>query len=122
MAEWATKADAVCASAQSRLRKIAAPTALGEVSAYVDATAPIVEDELAKLRALARPAQPERVDAYLERFKETVESVRAVGAAAADGNGAEARARGAQTQRLTRETRELARGIGADTCASQGTA
>jgi hypothetical protein len=50
------------------------------VPAYVDATTPIVEEELAKLREIPRPGDHERVDAYLQKVEETLKSARAVGA------------------------------------------
>ena len=78
-----------------------------------------MDDELGKLRALERPADHDQVDAYLESFRQTVASARAVGAAAAAGNEAEARAKGLETQRLTRQAAAQARKLGADTCASQ---
>jgi hypothetical protein len=84
----------------------------------VDATAPIVEDELEQLRALPRP-DDENVDAYLGKVEETLKSARDVGAAAARGNAAETRATGRETQQLTREATQLARELGAEKCASQ---
>ena len=119
MEAWAGQADAICANAQRRLAKIEAPGTLGDVSAYVDATRPIVDDELRKLRAIPRPTEHAQVDAYLQKVEETLESARAVGAAAEDGNAAEARAKGRETQRLTAEATDLANELGAETCASQ---
>ena len=119
LADWAAKADRICESAQQELAKIEAPGGLGDVPAYVDATAPIVEEELAKLRDIPRPGNHERVDAYLQKVEETLKSARAVGAAAADGNAAAARTKGQETQRLTSEAADLAGDLGAKKCASQ---
>ena len=109
----------ICASAQRKLAKIDAPGSLGDVPAYVDATAPVVEDELGKLRELPRPGEHRQVDAYLQKVEETLKSARAVGAAAAAGDEAEARAKGEETQRLTSEAVDLAGDLGAKKCASQ---
>ena len=87
--------------------------------AYVEKTTPIVEDELRKLRALERPADHDQIDAFLQSFGETLASARAVGAAAAAGNEAEARAKGLETRRLTRDTAAKAQQLGAETCATQ---
>ena len=87
--------------------------------AYVEATAPIVEKELTKLRAIPRPTDHDRIDAYLQKVEETLESARAVGSAAADGSAARARTEGQETQRLTAEAADLAGDLGAKTCASQ---
>lgn len=95
------------------------PGTLGEVPAYVDKTAPIVEDELARLRALPKPSDHERVDAYLLKIDETLKSAREVGAAAARGDATEARSAGRRTQQLTREGVALAKQLGAEKCASQ---
>jgi hypothetical protein len=89
------------------------------VPAYVDATTPIVTEELRKLRAIPRPDDHEQVDAYLQKVANTLESARAVGAAAEGGNEAEARAKGHETQRLTSEATALADKLGAKKCASQ---
>jgi hypothetical protein len=51
--------------------------------------------------------------------EDTLKSARAVGAAAVAGNEGEARAKGLETQRLTRQAVQLARQLGAGTCASQ---
>jgi hypothetical protein len=118
-ADWARQADGVCASAQEELEKVEAPGALDEVPAYVEATAPIVQEELTKLRAIPRPTDHDRIDAYIQKVEETLESARAVGAAAADGNAARARTEGQETQRLTAEAADLAGDLGAKTCASQ---
>jgi hypothetical protein len=100
------------------VKNVELPGTLGEVPAYVDKTAPVVEDELRKLHAVPRPTDP-RIDAYLQKAEDTVRSAREVGAAAARGDEAEARAAGERTQELTRQTRELARQLGAEKCASQ---
>jgi hypothetical protein len=89
------------------------------VPAYVDATTPIVEEELAKLREIPRPGDHERIDAYLQKVEETLKSARAVGAAAAAGNESEARTKGEETQRLTSQAADLAGDLGAKKCASQ---
>ena len=101
------------------MAKVEAPGTLGDVAGYVDATTPIVDDELEQLRAIPRPSEHDDVDAYLERVEHTLESAREVGAAAARGDEAEARAKGLETQRLTREAGTLARKLGATKCASQ---
>jgi hypothetical protein len=119
IADWAAKADRICASAQKELAKIEAPGGLGGVPAYVDATTPIVEEELAKLRELPRPGNHEQVDAYLQKVEETLKSARAVGAAAAAGNESEPRTKGEETQRLTSQAADLAGDLGAKKCASQ---
>jgi hypothetical protein len=85
----------------------------------VEKTTPIVDDELKKLKALERPADHSAVDAYLHSVEETLASAKAVGAAAAKGDEGEARARGIDTQRLTRQAARQAQQLGADTCASQ---
>ena len=95
-----------------------APGTLGDVPGYVDATTPIVEEELKELRALTRP-DDDRVGDYLDKVEDTLESARQVGAAAARGDEAEARAKGGETQRLTREAAALAQQLGARKCASQ---
>ena len=92
---------------------------MGDVPAYVDATAPIVEDELSKLRQIPRPGEHDRVDAYLQKVEATLKSARSVGAAAAAGNEAAARVKGQETQRLTSEATDLAGDLGAKKCASQ---
>ena len=117
--QWADRANGICAAAQRKLNEIEGPGTLADVPAYVDKTTPIVEDELRKLRALERPADHDQIDAYLQSFGETLASARAVGAAAAAGNEAEARAKGLETQRLTRNAVAKAQQLGADTCASQ---
>jgi hypothetical protein len=109
----------VCAAAQRKLHTIQAPGSLAEVPAYVEKTTPIVDDELRKLRALERPADHDQVDAYLQSVEETLASAKAVGAAAAKGDEDEARAKGIETQRLTRDAAAQAEKLGADTCASQ---
>ena len=109
----------MCADAQQQLNKIQAPGNLGEVPAYVEETTPIVDEELRKLRALERPADNDAVDAFLHSFEETLASAKSVGAAAAKGDEDEARARGIETQRLTRQLAAQAQQLGADTCASQ---
>ena len=115
---WAAQADKICAEAERKVKDVELPGTLEAVPAYVDATAPAVEEELRKLRAIPRP-DDERIDAYLQKAEDTLRSAREVGAAAAGGDEAEARAAGERTQALTRETRELARELGADDCASQ---
>ena len=92
---------------------------MADVPVYVEETTPIVGEELRKLRALERPADNDQVDAYLRSIERTLASAMDVGAAAAAGNEAEARAKGLETQRLTREAAALAQQLGADTCASQ---
>ena len=109
----------MCASAQQKLHTIQAPGSLAEVPAYVDKTTPIVDEELKKLKALERPADHDQVDAYLQSVEETLASAQAVGAAAAKGDEAEARAKGIETQRLTRDAASQAQKLGAKTCASQ---
>lgn len=109
----------MCLDAQKRLANVEAPGSLAEVSAFVDETAPIVEDELGDLRELPRPSDDDQIDAYLAKLDETLTAARAVGAAASKGNEAEARARGQETERLTRQARALARRLGADKCSSQ---
>ncbi|HEV8251297.1 MAG TPA: hypothetical protein VGQ15_15110 [Gaiellaceae bacterium] len=52
-------------------------------------------------------------------MEDTLKSARAVGAAAVAGDEAEARAKGQETQRFTREASDLARKLGAATCSSQ---
>jgi hypothetical protein len=88
------------------------------VPAYVDETAPVVEEELRRLRAVPRP-DDERIDAYLQKAEQTLRSAREVGAAAARGDEAGAREAGRRTQELTRQARELAQQLGARQCASQ---
>jgi hypothetical protein len=117
--QWAARADGICTAAQRKLHRIPAPTTLTEVAPYVERTAPIVDDQLRKLRALERPADHEQVDAYLDAFARTVASAKAVGAYAAKGNEGAARIKGIDTLRNTREARSIARRLGADTCASQ---
>ena len=78
-----------------------------------------MDDELRKLRALERPADHDQVDAYLQSVEETLASAKAVGAAAARGDEDEARAKGIETQRLTRDAAAQAQKLGAGTCASQ---
>ena len=116
--QWAAGADRVCARAQSRLATVEAPGSLADVPGYVDATTPIVEKELQQLRALPQP-DDDRVDDYLGKVDDTLKSAREVGAAAARVDEAEARAKGGETQRLTREAAEVARQLGARKCASQ---
>jgi hypothetical protein len=94
------------------------PGTLEEVPAYVDETAPVVEEELRRLRAVPGP-DDERIDEYLQKAEQTLRSAREVGAAAARGDEAEARGAGRRTQELTRQTRELAQQLGARECASQ---
>jgi hypothetical protein len=89
------------------------------VPAYIDATAPAVEDELEQLRAIPRPDDDEQIRAYLAKVEETLQSAREVGAAAAQGDEAAARAAGERTAELTRQARELARRLGAEECATQ---
>ena len=100
------------------MKDVELPGTLGEVPAYVDETAPVVEEELRRLRAVPRP-DDEGIDVYLQTAEQTLRSARQVGAAAAQGDEAEARAAGRRTQELTRQTRELARELGARECASQ---
>lgn len=100
------------------MKDVELPATLQAVPAYVDATAPVVEEELRKLRAVPRP-NDEKIDAYLQQVEDTLRSAREVGAAAARGDEAGARAAGERTENLTRQTRELARELGADDCASQ---
>jgi hypothetical protein len=94
------------------------PGTLEEVPAYVDETAPVVEEELRQLRAVPRP-DDDRVDEYLQKAEQALRSAREVGAAAARGDEDEARTAGRRTQELTRQTRELAGELGAQECASQ---
>jgi hypothetical protein len=94
------------------------PGALEEVPAYVDATAPAVEEQLRRLRALPRP-DDERVDAYIGKVDEALRLARDLAAAAERGDEAEARAVGRRTQPVTVELRRLARELGADRCGSQ---
>ena len=89
------------------------------MSAFVDQTAPIVAQELGRLRDIRRPTDQEQVDAYLAKLDQALASARAVGAAAAAGNEAEARAKGQETQRLTEQAQRMADGLGADKCSSQ---
>ena len=112
------RADEICTGAQRAVKDVPLPGSLRDVPAYVDATAPVVEEELRRLRALPRPDDP-RIDDYLEQAAETLRSARSVGAAAARRDEAEARKAGERTQELTRQTRELARELGAEDCATQ---
>lgn len=100
------------------MKDVELPGTLAEVPAYVDETAPVVEEELRQLRAVPRPDE-DRIEDYLQKVEQTLRSAREVGAAAARGDEAEARAAGKRTEELTRETRELARQLGARECASQ---
>lgn len=100
------------------MKDVELPGTLGEVPAYVDETAPVVEEELRQLRAVPRP-DDERIDDYLQKAEQTLRSAREVGAAAARGDEDEARAAGQRTQELTRQTRELAQQLGAEGCAGQ---
>lgn len=100
------------------MKDVELPGTLGDVPGYVDRTAPVVEEELRKLRAVPRP-DDDRIDEYLQKAEQTLREAREVGAAAARGDEAEARAAGQRTQELTRQTRELAGELGAEECASQ---
>ena len=115
---WVAQADKICAEAERKVKDVELPATLEAVPAYVDATAPAVEEELRKLRAVPRP-DDERIDLYLQKAEDTLRSAREVGAAAARGDEAEARAAGERTEKLTRQTRELAQELGAEECASQ---
>ena len=95
------------------------PATLGDVPAFVDATAPAVETQVAKLRAIPRPDDDEGIDEYIAKVEETLLSAREVGAAAARGDAEAANAAGARTQELGEEARELARRLGAEECATQ---
>lgn len=101
------------------MQSVELPGTLADVPAYVDRTAPVVEQELRRLRAVPMPADHEGIGAYLQKVQETLASAREVGAAAARGDEQEARAAGERTQELTRETRDLARQLGAEECANQ---
>jgi hypothetical protein len=59
------------------------------------------------------------VDAYLAKLDRALASARAVGAAAAAGNEAGARAKGQETQRITEQAQGQAKSLGADKCSSQ---
>lgn len=87
--------------------------------AYVRRTAPIVQGELAQLRALRRPQAHARIDRYLQKVEQTLQSARDVGSAAAAGDAAKARQAGQRTQQLTQESSALAQQLGAEACASQ---
>ncbi|MBD0339309.1 MAG: hypothetical protein ICV67_08500 [Thermoleophilia bacterium] len=86
--------------------------------AYVDATAPAVEEQLRQLRALPRP-DDDRIEAYVAKVEQALRLARDLAAAAERGHEAEARAVGRRTQAVTQELRALARELGAERCSSQ---
>ena len=100
------------------MQDVPTPGALEDVPAYVDATAPAVEEQLRRLRTLPRPGD-ERIDAYIANVEQALRLARDLAAAAERGHEAEARAVGRRTQAVTEELRALARELGAERCASQ---
>lgn len=117
-ADWVAAADAVCRELKERLDDLGEPGDLADLAKLTGKALPIVEDELGRLRELRPPAELQaEVNAWLATGDESLETLRAVGKAADQGDLAAVSRIGAEAQRNEQRSDRLARGLGLTDCA-----
>ncbi len=119
-AEFVRRADAVCAEYEQRLARLRQPRDVEALADLADEALPIVQEAIARLRALEPPAELEpEVERWLERNDENAERLEALRDAARAGDATRVQTIASAAAENEREADELARRIGLRDCAEE---
>jgi hypothetical protein len=116
--EYATKANAVCADFNAKVKGAGSPgTSLKSLAAYADKVIPIFEDGLGELKKLKPPKNEQNVvDDWLKAGDEQLGLIRQIRDAARENNQAEVQRLGVLAEANDRTSDQLAEALGATTC------
>jgi RNA polymerase sigma-70 factor (ECF subfamily) len=116
-ADFVQQADAICARANRKTRRIPQPTDLFGLGEYVDTVLPVAKEELESLRELRPPKELEAtVDRMLKRVEQTVKALEKMGVAVKKGDQAAVQSALQQGNRSSQTARQLAQKLELKVC------
>jgi hypothetical protein len=117
MAEFVSRADAICRKYEARLDALGQPTNVQELQSFADKALPVARDGREELGELNPPEElDDAYDAWLEQGDEAIEIVERLRQAAADRDQAEIQEIARDAQRADAEANRLARELGFRQC------
>jgi hypothetical protein len=116
---YAAKANAICADYNAKVKAIGiSGTSLDTLAKYIDRVIPLLEDGLGRLKKLKPPEDEQTLaDQWLEIGDQQLDLIKKARDAARNGNRAKVDKLGAQFDATNKQSRALARRLGATTCA-----
>jgi hypothetical protein len=114
---WIAKADAVCTQSQSSIRALGSPSDLAAIATYGTKVGDILEQEIAKLRALPPPkADQAAIDRMLTEAQHGVTVARQLAALAERGDATAVQQYATASNGATAEAGRLAKAYGLRVC------
>lgn len=118
-AEFVSRADKICASAASEIRRVPQPSSLAAAEAYFRSSRQIVEDVRKRIGDLPEPkADRQAIAAYLDSFARPLAAYHRLESASRRGDAAGVRRAAADLRRVSTRTDRLARDLGMERCGS----
>lgn len=117
--EFISRADRICASAASEIRRVPQPANLAAAEAYFRSSRQIVEGVRKRIGDLPEPkADRQAIAAYLDSFAPPLAAYHQLESASRRGDAAGVRRAAAGLRRVSARTDRLARDLGMERCGS----